>query len=787
MDDLFVITNNPSSLEELENEKSKFDFMSYRRRKLSNDLSIELYGKNNIDRYNIMKSRFINNENPSQQLYYTEPSGDYSNTTVSSESTINTYDNSFFDMTEEEWQDKVLKVQQAENTEFIILVPIGWGKPSEFGADALEQLNDKYRKWNEFGEYYRKKSNRLALDIFGIDNYNLYALIKNYIMAKYNNHNLDIRNDIGEYRSSLNLESSDIENSIKYIDINNVLSESNDLSFVQKEELVRTLQKINDNSRAYEDYIIPSVMPFFTPDDMDHYGIFSGEINTYSPVPDNITLGGIPVEEWFDIYKRTGGYVSNPKEWYNKLTELYSDFDDIKRSGNIDKINSRKQSILELCWNPEIEFNNKNMANAIRRNRQYILANAVMPCNIVRYYNEYTDYDKSILATVNKNLIPIFIVLVYTESPLAKIIRGYLETNYAHVSMGLDPSLNVLYSFGITTEDGKSVNGFDIESIHKYVQESKNSKIAVNAIFVTRGQYENIRNNINWYIENRDRTRYNIGNLFRILINKSTNKKLQTNMICSQFVDTILRLSYINLNTKHSTNLVTPGDFERAKNPKMFTVYEGLALLYDQKRVMKVLNDLKTNINPELYVPVYTESNDIIDKVYDAKSILEIKSLMYNNKEFVDKLTAESIVCEKSLPIKFNDKGDVEISTPQDINSEFFKSHKLLKKYETTKNINGMKYEVARLMYLDSIAEKHIQKVRDSKRPVKISNEYYDAHSRINNDLVKYTKIIFEAEPNFNLSEYYEKSPFYHGNIKIHKNTIDNIIRLAKLIIKKQP
>lgn len=93
-------------------------------------------------------------------------------------------------------------------------------------------------------------------------------------------------------------------------------------------------------------YPLPSVVPYFTPDEMENMGVFSedAEKNYYG-----VSTKNPYTKEWFDTYKATG----NPGA--NYLQRLLPAIDKKMKDPSYEN----KQELLELGWNPEISFSEK--------------------------------------------------------------------------------------------------------------------------------------------------------------------------------------------------------------------------------------------------------------------------------------------------------------------------------------------------------------------------------------------------------------------------------------------
>ena len=114
-----------------------------------------------------------------------------------------------------------------------------------------------------------------------------------------------------------------------------------------------------------------------------------------------------------------------------------------------------------------------------------------------------------------------------------------------------------------------------------------------------------------------------------------------------------------------------------------------------------------------------------------------------------------------------------------DFDAEYMASHKLLIQYEKSNNIQAMKYELARLYYMNYILERkiyHNKFLSNKEKNIK-------TRARILNDFNKYIKFILKAEPDFNFGEYYKDSIFYPHTVEIKKNTIHSLKNIISYIL----
>lgn len=156
---------------------------------------------------------------------------------------------------------------------------------------------------------------------------------------------------------------------------------------------------------------------FFTPIELNNLHVGVEEEFEYSPNPDKNTLeSGLLISSWRENYIDgfyTGISENFQADWNNTMRKLYSDFDIIKESGDEEKINARKQTILNLGWNPEIDFNEKNQM--FGKNRLMEAASKVQDINIEyeRIYDRQSIEEST--SIYDERFAPVYIVI--SKSP----------------------------------------------------------------------------------------------------------------------------------------------------------------------------------------------------------------------------------------------------------------------------------------------------------------------------------------------------------------------------------
>ena len=171
----------------------------------------------------------------------------------------------------------------------------------------------------------------------------------------------------------------------------------------------------------------------------------------------------------------------------------------------------------------------------------------------------------------------IYLVLTYTGTPLAKIVKFYTKKKYTHTSIGLDPELKGLYSFGRLNPYNPFIGGFVHEGLNKGTfGRFKNTTGAVYSLDVTDKQYDSIVDTIENVKQNKDKYKFNILGLFLVSINKKYQK--QDTFYCAEFVKHVLEKAF---DEKLLPEIVKPMDFTQLDNTKL--IYEGVFNKYKYK------------------------------------------------------------------------------------------------------------------------------------------------------------------------------------------------------------
>ena len=361
------------------------------------------------------------------------------------------------------------------------------------------------------------------------------------------------------------------------------------------------VDSVNVEKELYESNII---LPYYTPKEM------MSNNHRYS----TNTILSKEYIDGFRNYYLTTGRIDNVYEWCDTIEKL-----EIELESSHDK-DSVKQTILELGWNPEIPFSRESAS------RTYLRLSNIKPLEEIDlsnfYINEITNQELNDLSPSEKSeflknkIVPIFVVLVNTNKIHSKAIKWFTDSEWSHVSIGFDSSLRNLYTFGLYDNGIFKKSGFKIEGINDYLKDDKNCKIKVYALFVTPEQRQLLSETIVWYVENRDKTKYDFTDILRIVLRKTSNKKDRTRMICSQFVYSILQLVNFKLRKNKNPENVTPRDLDEIYDDARFIVlYNDKAYSYDKRVIDKMCYELLAILPLNLFgIGESLELNDIGNK-----------------------------------------------------------------------------------------------------------------------------------------------------------------------------
>ena len=710
----FNVIDQVSSLESLEEDYNAWSSLPYSDRRLSDDECLRVNGMTNLEFYEQAKSKFTG-YNPY-------------NTSVNENYTI-----------DEDYLDKVNSADQmAASPNITILIPYKYTSEEEL-VKAYEEyqylpfksrlMSDEYSRqiWGyTVPDIFTFEKERLTTDPaereFPVDEMGLIdeiayesieaKRIKNLIESK-----VMAGDKIGLLQTRLQQYYQNVPKTIKE-------------AYEAEDSLV--LDTVNDKfDKQFWRENMAHYVPYFTVDEM-----------------------------MSDPYCEAG--MMNHDDWKDKLLEAVHGIDEDR--------------MRELGWNPAVAFTEKNIGYAKERQLNWLEHNIAHIVNIEGISNKFGTVTEAINGPEIKalykenDLYPVLIVLSYTGSVAGKVINAVKKSQWSHAGISTEVGLKSISSYNFR---GKEYNGFTEDNLSRYLKENGDTQIQVLCIFVDHKTFIKVKSTIKDIKSNVKNTKYDFPNLINMAFNRAKKFEYPENLalVCSQFVDLVLRVSNIELVNK-ANNLVLPQDFSNisGKNPKVYKVYEGLARRY---RPESIERDISVMLQKHSVENIRSDADKPIehDKVEDKEGVIETLNIM------TYLLRVEPVVTERFFPIKVRDNGDISIEFKKDLEQQYQESHKLLTTYGKD-NLDGIKHELAHLFYLNSIIEGKINKMK------KADDDYTtlaNLRARILNDFKKYIKVVNKAEPGFQFGKYFQDSEYYNGAI-----TLDNgLMKLSGKIISK--
>ena len=170
----------------------------------------------------------------------------------------------------------------------------------------------------------------------------------------------------------------------------------------------------------------------------------------------------------------------------------------------------------------------------------------------------------------------IYLVLTYTGTMLAKLIKYYTHSEFSHVSIALDENLEEMYSFGRIYTYFPFLGGYIHENMNKGTYKRfKNTDAEVYILEVSNEQYKKISDIIYAMYKNKELYKFNVIGLFANGLNIKYRQR-KNYFYCAEFIEYLFNSADICIDLP---NLVKPNDF---KNLKTLTLtYKGKLNKYE--------------------------------------------------------------------------------------------------------------------------------------------------------------------------------------------------------------
>lgn len=213
-------------------------------------------------------------------------------------------------------------------------------------------------------------------------------------------------------------------------------------------------------------------------------------------------------------------------------------------------------------------------------------------------------------------------------------------------------------------------------------------------------------------------------------------------------------------------------------------IYEGKS--YDKK----VILDWMSNVRYLSLEYARTRSDELKQALLEFgwNPYMEFNSVnmtkAYNRANTIyHRSMTSKLLQEKSIGFEFDARGNLFVKNflkNKSYQSVYMESHRLLMEYDRAKNIEGMKYELAKMYYLNlKISEDLIKQDRTKK-----DKELVKIRARVLNDFHKYLKVVLKNDKQFNFSNYYQRSEFCDDSFVITAPTLKHAGKYAKIAMK---
>ena len=169
-DAYFVLPDGDLTLDQLKQWEHNYLMLSADDRVISNDISNEKYGADNLTRYKEKYSKLLQNSNPEK----VDVSVDEASFMIPKVAEILDFDDKL---------DQVRRVECDSSILIMVLTDRGYGF-DDYSDKDIDDLKEKWNRYNALPQEYRVLSSQTASNIFGLDNDGLFNKAINIYLAR---------------------------------------------------------------------------------------------------------------------------------------------------------------------------------------------------------------------------------------------------------------------------------------------------------------------------------------------------------------------------------------------------------------------------------------------------------------------------------------------------------------------------------------------------------------------------------------------------------------------------
>ena len=201
-------------------------------------------------------------------------------------------------------------------------------------------------------------------------------------------------------------------------------------------------------------------------------------------------------------------------------------------------------------------------------------------------------------AVDSTSVSPVFFVFTKGKTPIiSKAISKATDSEYTHISVSFDASLDNMYSFGGTS--------FRKESIHD--KPRKDLDIDVYGTFISKDGVESMKDMCADFITNTKKTSFDYPALVKKLFGSDKSDNSGYKQICTTFVNKMLGVVGGSLSEK---NIPSPEEMRETANTKpdqIFQLYTGNSKDYNRKKAADKLKSMGKDPKAKKFDEVVTE------------------------------------------------------------------------------------------------------------------------------------------------------------------------------------
>lgn len=173
------------------------------------------------------------------------------------------------------------------------------------------------------------------------------------------------------------------------------------------------------------------------------------------------------------------------------------------------------------------------------------------------------------------------------------IITAWTHCGYSHSSLSLDTKMDPMYTFALEGSVNR-FGGFAKEKLSNFIKKYDLTRIDVKCLFLKKNDYDKIKYIIEYLEKKQKSTSYAYSNMLNVAFNRGKEgSPISLTSMCSQFIANCLKYIDVDITGNKLTNIVTPKDFVNTANPKVYTIFTGLAVDYKKSKIDKKLRELK--------------------------------------------------------------------------------------------------------------------------------------------------------------------------------------------------